>query len=334
MANNKQWLDQLWSEVRPSVAVFSGTQVKARPAGTLFQGPGVGRTTSTADAYWDRYLPEAEAAVTAPVAGARPQRSAYLSVARPDTLAGNPFAFDRKRYTEDAFAWMRGQSQYQDWSDDDLRTFLVETANMTDNERAARELWDSARISTDAANREARADRDTMLAELAAFRDGFNEEWITTTLARERGYWDTQIKQTLARVDAEYAARGTTASPYVKGYIAQRMAAQAAEALQVRRFELENARAEKVQFYLQQANQVRANTARTTMDPGAVAGMVQALGAADAATAPAGVSVSGGGTTARAAAPAAAGTPAATRSSSGGGKTYTDMYGNVHRYAA
>lgn len=239
-----------------------------------------------------------EAAVGTPsAAGGAPDRTAYLSV-RPggvSTVRGGwgfreqipqysapSYQYDREGYVTALTGWLRGQSRYKDWSDDDLRSFAASTADVPDAQRNAAAFWEESRRGWDQAATEARQDRDTMLADLETYRQGFNSQWMTQTLSREKAYWDARITQTLTRVQAQYAALGRVASPYLMGELSRRMTAQAADALQVRRLELENEQRRQMETYLSMKNQVYSNTQRNVMAPETVLSIMQALGTAAA----------------------------------------------------
>ena len=239
-----------------------------------------------------------QSAVASPsAAGGAPDRTAYLTVqpGAMSTAAGGfgfreqipqysapSYRYDRGGYVEALTGWLRGQTRYKDWSDEDLRGFAESTADVPDAQRNAAAFWEESRRGWDTAATEAKQDRDTMLADLETYRQGFNGQWVTQTLSREKAYWDARITQTLTRVQAQYAALGRVASPFLLGEVARRMTAQAADALQVRRMELENEQRRQMETYLSMKNQVYSNTQRNVMAPETVMSIMQALGTAAA----------------------------------------------------
>ncbi len=212
--------------------------------------------------------------------GGRPARESFISMNNGD------LAFNTQAWTNAMFSWMRGQYTYKTWSDQEIRDFVATSANLSEGERSAQEFWTSSQQAWQQAGAEAKADRQHMLAELETFKSGYNSQWINDTLSREKTYWDGKIATTLANIDQQYAARGAVASPYVKAEIARRMVAQAADALQVRRYELENERSARQQYYLTTLNDVLSNTQRQVLDPLQVAELLQKLGAASSTVKP------------------------------------------------
>ena len=284
------WLDALRRE--------AAARVENRPA-YYSRGAQTKLRAKYADALTDR--------ITEPIPGVRPARTSFLSLKEPaggsiipgtaairvdpfDATGGNyssdtrplpEYDFDQGTYIDAQFDWMRGQDRYEDWSDADIRTFVGETVDMSDAERASSELWEDSRIARDKAAEEAEADRNKMLADLETFKDQYNEAWIAETLGREKAYWDTKIEQTTNQVTTQYANMGRIASPYMMAELTRRMTAQAGDALQVRRFELENERRQHMQYVLEMQNQVFQNTERNVMDPATAATVSQMLGQGD-----------------------------------------------------
>lgn len=212
--------------------------------------------------------------VSAADASGRPPREKYVSF-----VNGN-LQFNNSAWSHAMFDWMRGQDTYKTWSDQEIRDFAATSSNLSEGERSAQEFWTSSQQAWQQAGAEAKADRERMLAELETFKSGYNSQWINDTLSREKAYWDAKIATTLQNIDQQYAARGAVASPYVKAEIARRMVAQASDALQVRRYELENERAARQQYYLTTLNDVLGNTQRQVLDPLQAAELLQKLGSA------------------------------------------------------
>jgi hypothetical protein len=92
------------------------------------------------------------------------------------------------------------------------------------------------------AKAESRARLEAMDAEIQSYRDGYNESWMTNTLANEKAYWDQKTAESMKTVQDQMASMGRVASPYLMSEIKRRMTGQAADALQLRRMELEQER--------------------------------------------------------------------------------------------
>lgn len=209
------------------------------------------------------------------------QAPALNAFARMDNVTGQ-VSFDEQAYSAALQGWMRTNPRYKDWNDQDLSAFVSDTANMNPAQKAAREMWDTARIGYDKAAQQAEQDRNRMLAELETFKAGYNEQWITGTLSREKAYWDARNQQTLARVTQQFAQQGRVASPYVMAEISRRLTLQAADALQVRRAELEMERSRHMETYLTQMQNVLGNTEREVMDPSVAMTAMQKAGSSTA----------------------------------------------------
>jgi len=208
--------------------------------------------------------------------GGAPTRVRYVTY---DPATGQGLNFDAAKYQEDMFAWMRGQDQYQDWTDQDLRTFLGNTTGKSSQAAAAESWWQGQNIAWRKASEDAAKDRAGMLAELQAFKAGIGEQYVTQALTREKGYWEAKIGQTLLQVQQQYAAMGRTASPYLLGELRRRMVGQAADSLQTRRLELETEVQNQKAKYLTMLGDVLGNTQRTMIDPTQAAQILQSLGA-------------------------------------------------------
>jgi len=91
---------------------------------------------------------------------------------------------------------------------------------------------------------------DDVLGQLDAVGAGYGEDWMAATLGREAAAWEARTQQAMSAISQEYAAMGRVASPNVLAYVRRRMAAQEADALQMRRMQLEQ---ERSQFQLQSA---------------------------------------------------------------------------------
>lgn len=270
-------------------------QATSRLNGRIYYG-------ASGNAQLNRDLTEAyRSTATTAAAGTAPRRTDYLRVGvarnQPSAPASSPgmferigtgsgatpaaapdFSFDADAYNSAMFAWMRGNEHYSEWSDEDLQTFLRDTAEMTDSERAAQELYKSSQIGYDKAKAQAAADRQQMLGELATFKAGFGDDWINGQISRETAAWDAKINSTVDRTVQEMANLGRKASPYMLAAIRRTMVAQKQDALQVRRFELEAKKSEMTQAYLSMLNNVLSNTQVQTQDPAQVLQMITSLG--------------------------------------------------------
>lgn len=240
---------------------------------------------------------------TSPVAGAAPRVTDFMQVQAPQAVGqtGNTYRdsfgnvqisnqttawsrpsvqVDEAAYTSAATAWMRGQERYADWSDQEIAEFVRDTMGMSAEQRQAAEYWQANQVAWRRAGEDAEADRNDMLARLEAFRAGYSESWINDTLAREKAYWDAKGRETIREVQTKMAAIGRTASPYLLGFIGRQFAAQQADALQVRRMQLEQERSQHEQEYLTMLNSVYQNTQRNVVDPATAAQIAQQMGVA------------------------------------------------------
>lgn len=208
--------------------------------------------------------------------GGRPDMTQFV------TLNGSKPQLDTGGYENAMAQWLRGQDRYADWSDEDIASFVRDTAGVDANQRAAMEMWYSNRIASEQAATDAEADRNDMLAKLEAYEQGYNEEWISSTLAREKMLWDVRRDSTLRRVQEQMSNMGRSASPYMLAEINRRLVAQQSDALQVRRFELEQERDARKRWILEMKNNIYQNTQRQVMDPATAADLVARLGQASA----------------------------------------------------
>ena len=240
------------------------------------------------------------AGVTSPLSFGAPRQSDFLKVtsrvtqpARMHTSTGfgdfgrttiegeqraYDYSYDTAGFSGALAGWMRSSGRYKDWADADIQAFAAETADMTPEQRAARELQEGNRIAWDKANEEAKADRARMLGELEAFKANYGETRINDALSREKAYWDARTSQILDRTQKQFVNMGRVASPYLLGELGRRLTAQAADALQVRRFEYERENQQMQQYYLSTLNNVLQNTERKVMDPMQAAALTKQIG--------------------------------------------------------
>jgi hypothetical protein len=118
---------------------------------------------------------------------------------------------------------------------------------------------ESARAEYEVAKKDAAARIAKMEGEINTYQAGYNEAWMTSTLARERQYWDQQIEATMKGVDERLASLGRTANPYMMGRLRQGLASKAADALQVRRTQLEQERSNYMMGAMQLRNDFYKN---------------------------------------------------------------------------
>ena len=236
--------------------------------------------------------------------GSRPRLEQFAQVSRPTGIYPGPSAqavyrrlrfsndnpvihytrpnvsYDHDAYEQARYGYMRGSGKYEDWTDDEIREFVAETSGKTDREVEAAEYWEENRRAWDQANEDTLSDRRMMLAQLEEFKNAFGDHWVQTSLQRTRAYWDAKKTETVRRVIERSAAMGTTTNPYVLAEVERRMEAQAADALMMRELELEQSRAEHLQYYLAMLNDVLAGTKRNPPDTAQATAAVQTMGAA------------------------------------------------------
>jgi hypothetical protein len=209
--------------------------------------------------------------------GSRPTRMDFSGVANAST--GYPtLQLNQQGYSEAMFGWLQNQDDYAGWNESDLRQFTEDISRMTPEQAAAHEMATQNRRAWDENVAAAEADRAHMLSELAAFKQGYGQEWISGQLSRERALGEAQIRQTVAGAHAQYAQMGRVASPYVMARLQMQLESQLADRLQARRFELERVRMDALDRYNTMLNDVYKSTERPGMDPMAAAELVQQLG--------------------------------------------------------
>lgn len=211
--------------------------------------------------------------------GAQPTRADWTNVTRNREGTRVSVDLDRAGYANALYGWMRSNARYSDWSDAELQEFTSGLSSRTPEEASLFQLTTENRRAYEQAGQEARADRDRMLAELETYKAGISQERTAAVLARERATWEQQIGATLAGIERQYANMGRVASPWVLAQVRTRLVAQAQDALQVRRFELEQERQQQLQYYLNTLNNVYQNTERQVMDPLTAAKLAADLGA-------------------------------------------------------
>lgn len=210
--------------------------------------------------------------------GYRPEKNAFYS------NDGMDLDVDKTAYSDAMYDWMQGQDRYADWDDATLKQFALDSFSRSSGENKAAEFWESSRIGWEQAKEDAEADRNTMLAEIEAFKQGINENYVHDVLTREKQYHDANIQNTLRQTQERLANMGRAASPYLLGHLQRRMEAQAADKLQLRRVELEQEVQRQKQVVLNQMQDVYGNTDRQMVDPATAAQIAKQLGAADAPT--------------------------------------------------
>ena len=177
--------------------------------------------------------------------------------------------------------------QYMEFNEMKMDAFEKQQERAEENRELAMESWDRYKQGVDRANEETREDREDILARLDTYEEGYNEDWINNVLAQEKAQWEVKRQQTLGQVQQQYANMGRQASPYLLGEINRRMVAQEADALQARRFELEQERDSRRQWALQLRNKIYSDTQRQVMSPQLAAQMMQTLGQGASTVSPA-----------------------------------------------
>lgn len=274
------YLDQARQEVAARIPNGFGTadQVQSR----LQQGWGAGVTTPTGYAPRQSDFLQVQTRVTSK--GGIVNEPGMFGRSRIEpTRRSYDYTYDANGYQSALAGWMKSSGRYKDWTDQDIQAFAAETADMTPEQRSARELQENNRIAWDKANEEAKADRTRMLGELEAFKANYGEARINEAMSREKSYWDARNTQILDRAQKQMANMGRVASPWLLEQLGKRLTAQADEALAVRRFDYERENQQQQQFYLTQLNGVLANTKRNVMDPVTAATMTKQAGSAAAA---------------------------------------------------
>ncbi len=129
---------------------------------------------------------------------------------------------------------------------------------------------------------EAAADREDILGEIEAWGAGLNSDFVEAGVNQERAAWEGKIASTRDQLVQNAAAQGRTLSPWLMAEVTGRLAAQANEAISLRRMELERELADRKMQFIQAKDSVYANTDRQMMNPMQAYSLMQQLGAADA----------------------------------------------------
>lgn len=189
-----------------------------------------------------------------------------------------------------ASAWAAQQSRQTeaDRLAEQKRQFDVMNEQAVEREKWAKDWWGQQQTAWDQAAADAKADRDTMLGNINTWASNWSDDWINSSISREKSYWDAKTQQTMQQVSQQFASAGRVASPYLMGEIQRRLVAQASDALQVRRFDLEQQKRTAQLSALNLQNNVYSNTQRTMIDPAQAMQIMSQLGAGsstvDAAT--------------------------------------------------
>lgn len=222
----------------------------------------------------------------------RPEQEAFVE--DPDKQGWSQV--DPSGYEDALLDWMNNNERFRDWSDYQKQEFARRSPELSDDERRAEEFWQGERAAFEKAKGESREDRETMLAEIEAFRQGINENYVNQVLGRERQYHDAKIQANLRETEQRLASMGRSASPYLMGHLKRRMEAQAADKLQLRRAELEQEVQKQKLNALNQMQQVYGQTDRRTTDPATAMQIAQQMGGAAAGETDTGGGGGGGGT--------------------------------------
>lgn len=188
---------------------------------------------------------------------------------------------DPDAYEGALFDWMRDNANYRDWADEDIAQFITDTRGADEEQTAATEMWTSARVGQREAAEQSAADREHMLAQLAEFKAGYGDNWVSQAVSREVQEGLARKQQMIEGMREDAARRGRVLSPWVAAEVGRRLDADIADAAQVRRMEMEQMSAQMRQFYLQELRSVYADTQHQTTDPAAALAMLEKLGQGD-----------------------------------------------------
>lgn len=203
--------------------------------------------------------------------------------------------YDQAGYQKSVFNWMKSQSKYAGFSDDELRDLAGIKATGNDEQLAGKEFWYNQQHSWDKANADTMQDRNNMLAELSQYRAQtlLSNQMFEKVMAEEEQRELSNNSQTLTRITQQYAQMGRSVSPLVLSGVAQRLTLASRDKLFVKRAQLEMDRAQLQQDYLSRMYQVLGETKRSVIDPATAVGIMEKLGQASSDVAS--VQSSGGG---------------------------------------
>jgi hypothetical protein len=177
---------------------------------------------------------------------------------------------------------MRENPAYTNWRDEELRAFVGNAGDWGTATGAGEKFYMEQAVARRQANREASQDRAEILADLKAWRAGFNEDWIAQGVSQEKAYWDEKARQMREQVIEQYAAMGRVPDPLVLKEALRRVAVEASTAMQLTRMRLEQEQNDRTGQYLQLKNNVFQNTQRAVVDPVEAAQIAMELGKAGA----------------------------------------------------
>ena len=166
---------------------------------------------------------------------------------------------------------------FENWRPAEIQNFVQNADSMGTKTGTYYKWIQDQQVASREANTAASKDRGEILADLNAWKAGFNESWIAQSLAAERQQWNQRLAQAQEQVTRQYAAMGRVADPLVMQQALKQVASEAASALQLSRMRLEQEQSDRTAQYLGMKDQVFQATSRTTTDAGDVATMIQAL---------------------------------------------------------
>jgi hypothetical protein len=185
---------------------------------------------------------------------------------------------DNDAYAGAMFDWMRKNDRYKDWSDDEIRGVAGGSAGKSPEGVNAYLFAEEQGRNFRQARDEAKADRDDILSEIAAFDAQYNDAWVSQQLATEGAMWDARISENLRRVEERYAAMGKVPHPAVLADIHGRLINQKESAMQITQMNLEQQKADYKRSVISMKDRVYSNTDRQVMSPGQVLQAMKAVG--------------------------------------------------------
>lgn len=187
--------------------------------------------------------------------------------------------FDYDAYKAAQLDWMSGNAAFEGWSEDDMSDFLsrMYSEKWSDEERQAAQLWSSMQIGIRNSNRQKAEDRETMLAEIEAYKNGYSNEHIQQAVATERQAWGNKIQQILDEATNQAARQGRVMDTATYAMLRGRLEAQAANAIQAVQMQYEEKRQEYIYNALRMQNDVYQNTTNTVMAPSDVTTILNSM---------------------------------------------------------
>ena len=189
---------------------------------------------------------------------------------------------ESQKNRERQYAWMYDSGAFAGWTDEQINSFRNQwaTEDWTNKEAAAAQMWQNANIGVQQSNAQKQRDREDILAEIEAYKNGFSNEAAEVAVAAERQAWNDKINSTLQSAVNQAAAQGRVIDNTTYAILRGRLEAQAASAIQQVQMNYEQKRMEYARSAIDMKNNVYQNTSNTVMTYQDVAQLISAMAGA------------------------------------------------------